>query len=184
MIFTLIVSVLNAAGWIGFYFYLGGMSESPDVQLATILWFVICSAIGGLVSFHCTHVFDSVFLNTGHNLLTTSMASAPLVLMTYPPYLLGDYSIDFGDIVSCIIRYLLAYFCYFSCCIWPTYGLDEGKGWADLGWLFARFIIVSIAITFAAKVPSIWIGQYAWAAGAIISAPMSLVLAIKSKIID
>ena len=90
MIFTLIVSALNAIGWIIFYFYLGGMSEPPDVRLATILWFVICSAIGGLVSFHCTHVFDSVLLNAGHNFLTTSMAAAPLILMTYPSSLLGD----------------------------------------------------------------------------------------------
>ena len=188
MIFTLIVSVLNAAGWIGYYVFSGGINEPTEtsaVRICTILGFIICSAVAGLVSFHCTHVFNSFLLNAGHNSLTTAMASAPLILMTTNKSMLKDPDcLSWGMILLIIVLYLIAYFFYFATCIWPTYSMGGGDGLRDLMFLGVKFVVIAGILCYVTSFPHYTVGQYAFAYGLITSIPMSIILAIRSKITD
>lgn len=188
MLFTLVVTVLNAAGWIGYYIFSGGINEStetPEVRAYTILGFIVCSVIAGLVSFHCTHVFDSCLLNAGHNILTTAMATAPLMLVIAPKAAFIDpNSIGLKQIIISIVLYFVAYFFYFSTCILPTYAMGGGPGWRGLGWLFGRFVCNATLLGIASNYPTTSIGQSCLGYGLVLSVPMSIILAIRNRITD
>ncbi len=186
--FNFVIGGLNAAGWVSFYIFSGGINEPTEttaLRIFTILGFVICSIVASLVSFHCTQVFDSFLLNAGHNILTTAMASAPLILAIMPEQRIsGQDPAGFKQVLISIILYLIAYFFYFATCIWPTYSMGGGEGLRNLMFLFGKFVIISIIIYVASSYPTIDVGQAAFAYGLITSAPMSIILAIRSKITD
>lgn len=184
MFFTFVITILNAAGWLCYYFFSGGFFESTEtasVRFITIFSFILCSVIAGIASFLCTHVFNSLLLNAGNNILTTAFISAPFIFLVYPNSM---YQKSVKEVILVFVFYLLAFFSYFALCVWPTLEMGYGDRPIKLAFIFCRFIMISAIIIFLTKYPTLNVGQFIFTCGLVISAPMSIVLAIRSKIID
>lgn len=187
--FTLIVSILNAASWSVAYLYFGVLVHNPEYHpstytpeyiFAAFAMIVLCSAISGLVSLHCTHVFDSFLLNTLHNIITTTMVSAPLVLLLFRKTMEDPGVLGWGEFIWCVIAYAVAYFAYFCFFIAEECGFDVPLQPP----LWARLLIVVLVTYYASSIPTVGDGTFAFGCGFLISIPMSIVLSIRSKITD
>ena len=174
MIFSTIVAVLNAAGWIAYYYFSGGYfegTETAEVRFQTIAIMIIASAIAGIVSAISKNLFDNVIYNTLHVLVSTAIVTAPFYTMLY-------FDLSFWGIVKGLVLWSLAYFSYLV--FFPFYDLagKDGVPW------WGRCLLVAGIVLAVTLYPEGKMSDFVIGPGFMVGIPISLVTGIGYTFFD
>lgn len=171
MIFTLVVSILNAIGWISLYLGIGGYTEEPKIIFMSIATMVIASAVGGVVAFLGKDISSNPFFNIFFIISSTSIVSCPFINLLFDSVstfhkVFGFFSWGF---MYCIFLSIIG--------LLPNDYHCGGFFIGLLGRLGAFLLIIMFGVTLGGNS----FGIEVWAAGFAVSIPMGLVLGIKNS---
>lgn len=174
MIFTLIVSVLNAAGWIGVYLGIGGYTEDPNLIFTSIATMIIASVVGGVVGFFGRSLSSNLFSNILFMVLSTSILSFPFANLLYDVVLFNKiFSFFVCGFIFLLIMSIIGFL--------PNDYECEGRIVSFLG----KFIAVTVLLFCGAAVFSGNIlGLDLLGHCIVTSLPLSIVLGIKNTFCD
>lgn len=171
MIFTLVVSILNAVGWISLYLGIGGYTEEPKIIFMSIATMVIASAVGGVVAFLGKDISSNPFFNIFFIISSTSIVSCPFINLLF-------------DSVSTFHKVFGFFSWGFMYCIFLSIiGLlpNDYKCRNILEAIAGRIMAILLILIFGITLGGNSLGIEVWGAGFAVSIPMGLVLGIKNS---
>ena len=175
MIFSAIAAILNAVGWIGYYYFSGGWfeeTETAEVRVQTIAAMIIVSVIAGVVSAVSKNLLKNVFCNFLHVWVSTAIISASFCALVY-------FDLSFGQIAICFIIWFFVFAIYYAA--FPGYIHNNLNG---VPW-YIRLIVVLLSMAFATLYPEgAGMNDILVGAGFLVGIPISIVTSIGYTFFD
>lgn len=163
--FNFIVGILNATGWLSWYFLAGGWAaDSPSARIRAILVFLIVSAVSTIGSYIVKTDTNNPITNIWRILEFSAFLSAPFINLFW-----GD-----APLFNKIIGFIVCAFTYCSNYCGKTLSKSFLVKWVGMGFFLA------VSISFLGNS----MGEYIIGFGFAFALPLGIVLGIKNTFFD
>lgn len=187
--FNVVIGILNAAGWLAYYYFSGGYMDDPiEMRPFTIASIIIVSIICSIISYCFKNADANILKLIWNNVMTSSFASSVVLIWLFPKsHLIDPTVLTFQSRLISLIPFAIAFFVYLTIYLGPiimdidtSFRADSFKEFILLP--IVKFLIVIATIALCYSYPSKTVGSAIWGIGLFVSAIPSIILSIKNKL--